>query len=342
MLDILMAYRLTGMTIFTEEEHDEHLSQLELSGENNDGLHNSSRPPSKRKQIGIRIDTFALARYFEPYYIMLSIQDRKKNNEALDTNATLEITKHTIPHWIPLRDFATRYLNRDMKTFTQRVSEYLQAFVVRRENISKILKDFSSAAESLPKEEKDPLNTTTSSTVQQQQQQQQQQRPNIIVQSKDAAIQDVVLYITHFNILFKLYNRQVIKQRRQEAKTKLALAPTTITSSGLSRLLSDHNLMDMDIDDNDSETNNAHSNNADLLQELTSSEEIHSVQIRLVYEDLTTTRPTKAYIRFRGSYESEVSVDLWRTPLLPEWKRVLLEESSLAEAFASIARSIKD
>lgn len=52
MLDILMAYRLTGVTVFTEDEFDDQSSRLDLDDDQNDN------EPTK-KQIGIRIETFA-------------------------------------------------------------------------------------------------------------------------------------------------------------------------------------------------------------------------------------------------------------------------------------------
>lgn len=52
MLDILMAYRLTGVTVFTEDEFDDQSSNLDLDDDQNDN------DPTK-KQIGIRIETFA-------------------------------------------------------------------------------------------------------------------------------------------------------------------------------------------------------------------------------------------------------------------------------------------
>lgn len=52
MLDILMAYRLTGVTIFTEDEFDDRSSTLDFDDDQN------SKEPTK-KQIGIRIETFA-------------------------------------------------------------------------------------------------------------------------------------------------------------------------------------------------------------------------------------------------------------------------------------------
>ncbi|KAF9318346.1 hypothetical protein BG003_011359 [Podila horticola] len=322
MLDILMAYRLTGVTVFTEDEFDDQSSRLDLDDDQNDN------EPTK-KQIGIRIETFAQAKYHEPYYIMLRIKDAK-NKVDDDHTAELEITKNTIPHWIPLRDLARRHLNRDMKIFTRKVSEYLQAFVARRENINKLLRDLSTAADSLPKDTPPAANNTVSPPF---------QRPSIIIQSKDAAIRDVVFYITHFRTLFKLYNRLMTKQKRQDAKAKLAQAPTTTTTSGLSKLLSENDL-DMDVD-SDLEMADPNQANTDLLRELLTSREMHSAQIRLVYEDLTTTRPSRVHIRFRRNYEVQEDADLWREQR-PVWTRILQSENNLVEAFTKIAKLIKE
>ncbi|KAG0093679.1 hypothetical protein BGZ93_010182 [Podila epicladia] len=323
MLDILMAYRLTGVTIFTEDEFDDHSSNLDFDDDQNEN------EPTK-KQIGIRIETFAQAKYHEPYYIILRIKDSKSKVDD-DHITELEITKNTIPHWIPLRDLTRRHLNRDMKMFTRKVSEYLQAFVTRRENINKLLRDLSTAADSLPKDTPPIAGNTVSPLF---------QRPSIIVQSKDAAIRDVVLYITHFRTLFKLYNRLTAKQKRQEAKAKLAQAPTTTTTSGLSKLLSENDL-DMDIDSDSEMVQGPNQANKDLLQELLTSQEMHSAQIRLVYEDLTSTRPSRVHIRFRRNYEVQEDVDLWREQR-PVWTRILLTENNLVEAFAVISKSITE
>jgi hypothetical protein len=46
---------------------------------------------------------------------MNNAQDKNDEDFRLDTrNSTFEIAKHTIPHWIPLRELEKRYLNRDM------------------------------------------------------------------------------------------------------------------------------------------------------------------------------------------------------------------------------------
>ena len=152
--------------------------------------------------------------------------------------------------------------------FTWKVSGYLQAFVARRENINRLLRDLSTAADSLPKDTPSAADNTVSPPF---------QRPNIIVQSKDAAIRDVVLYIIHFRTLFRLYNRLRTKQKQQDAKAKLMQAPTTITKSGLSKLLSDNDL-DMHVDSDSKTTPDSKQADKDLLRELLASHEMHSTR----------------------------------------------------------------
>ncbi|CAB4391023.1 unnamed protein product [Rhizophagus irregularis] len=95
---ILNAYRLTGKTIF----------------------------PVKENRIGLRFETFYNAKYLEPYYIFL-----EQNQE----NEQLSIFRHTLPHFIPLDELEAKYLNKDMNKFANMVDDYLQAFVMRREEV---------------------------------------------------------------------------------------------------------------------------------------------------------------------------------------------------------------
>ncbi|KAF0470300.1 centromere protein O-like [Gigaspora margarita] len=92
----LKAYRLTGKTIFSLKEN----------------------------QVGLRFETFYGGKYREPYYVFLS-QDEE--------NDQLNIFKHTIPHFIPLNELESDYLNKDIDKFINTLDDYLQAFVTRRE-----------------------------------------------------------------------------------------------------------------------------------------------------------------------------------------------------------------
>ncbi|CAG8634910.1 6186_t:CDS:2 [Cetraspora pellucida] len=94
--EFLRAYRLTGKTIFTLKEN----------------------------RVGLRFETFYGGQYREPYYVILS-QDEE--------NDQLSVFKHTIPHFIPLNELESDYLNKDLDKFVNSLHDYLQAFVTRRE-----------------------------------------------------------------------------------------------------------------------------------------------------------------------------------------------------------------
>ncbi|KAF9142287.1 hypothetical protein BG015_000981, partial [Linnemannia schmuckeri] len=297
--DILMAYRLTGVTLFNGDEFDhQDWSQYDVD----DILEGP-------KDAGIRFDTFALGKYYEPYYIMLRTTPlgSKDNPQNLDEDPQLdtkkspfEIAKHTIPHWIPLRELEKRYLNRDMSTFTRSVSDYLQAFVTRRENINRIITTFSldksliqtatSAAAAAAAAAADNEDATTSAPDQDP-----ISVPQITCKAKDAAIRDVVLTCFRYDALFTLYHRH--QARDQKKKLAEKQKPATITSASTfssifgdnTKLLNDNDL-DMDID---KETEEELERKADVeLLNLPGSD--LSVQIHLVYEDSHSTTPTRA------------------------------------------------
>ncbi|CAG8665254.1 18592_t:CDS:2, partial [Racocetra persica] len=94
--EFLRAYRLTGKTIFSLKEN----------------------------RVGLRFETFYGGKYREPYYVILS-QDKE--------NGQLSVFKHTIPHFIPLNELESDYLNEDIDKFVNSLHDYLQAFVTRRE-----------------------------------------------------------------------------------------------------------------------------------------------------------------------------------------------------------------
>ncbi|KAF9274600.1 hypothetical protein BGZ68_000511 [Mortierella alpina] len=143
MQDIMMAYRLTGVTIFDPKDLEDRDPYLV----NNDGA------PKGPKQVGIRFETFANAKYHEPYYVILTKgsagstgrannpDEERPNQDGALNAATLHITKHTIPYSIPLRELERRFLNRDMSTFTHKLSEYLQAHVAAREGTDRVMQE---------------------------------------------------------------------------------------------------------------------------------------------------------------------------------------------------------
>ncbi|KAG0208643.1 hypothetical protein BGX28_000451 [Mortierella sp. GBA30] len=307
MQDIMMAYRLTGVTIFDPKEFEDE--DQELYGYDRDGSQGL-------KQIGIRFETFAHAKYHEPYYVLLTKQtpaapvsmdsmDESQSNDTPRNRATLQISKHTIPHWIPLRDLERRYLNRDMSTFTRRLSDYLQAFVKRRENINHVIKDLSEASATFP-----GAGTLDHSSV-----------PHIVSQSQDSAIRDVVLFCFQYQIIFKLYNRQ--KAKKEHAKERRR---------------------DMDIDDHPQQKlqeteEETKEENMDLQTEAVNGPPL-SVHIHLVYDDLTSTRPTDVHVRFSKGNEmvrTETMSSSSYHSQQAQWVHFLSSEDSLVEAIARIS-----
>ncbi|KAG0283507.1 hypothetical protein BGZ96_012094 [Linnemannia gamsii] len=341
--DILMAYRLTGVTLFNGDE----FGQQDWSQYDVDDILEGP------KDAGIRFETFALGKYYEPYYIMLrttpkkgttnNAQDNNDDDVQPDTSSTFEIAKHTIPHWIPLRELERRYLNRDMSTFTRSVSDYLQAFVTRRENINEIIKTFTlddsliqeatatvavaeaaaraDAITSTP--EQDPISV-----------------PRITCQAKDAAIRDVVLSCLRYDALFTLFHR-----RQDRDKKKIVGRKPTTTASAFSstfdntKLLGDIDL-DMDVDEKDSEEQLDHKADIEFLTSQSAVPAL-SVQIHLIYEDTLSTRPTWADILFSDGHDL-VQVDTLsaKDPLRAQhkkWTNLLSTNHSLFNAILSIA-----
>ncbi|KAF9180159.1 hypothetical protein BGZ51_006413 [Haplosporangium sp. Z 767] len=304
--DILMAYRLTGVTIFNDDEFD----QQDLS------MNGADEIPARPKRVGIRFETFAQAKYHESYYVMLAktapTQDSEETEGGVGSSATgnrgiLHIVKHTIPHWIPLRDIERRYLNRDMSTFTHKVSDYLQAFVGRRENINRLLQDLSAASSTYPGANPDTMEQTTI--------------PYLKCQSQDAAIRDVVLFFYRYDTLLKLFNRRRAKQARVADKENL----------------------DMEIDETPQGQEPNKEENLDL--ENTSGPHL-SAHVHLVYDDITTTRPTHVDVKFSSGNNSIFIDALPATDPQREqhvqWEQLLRTEYSLVEAIARIAELYHD
>ncbi|KAG0046485.1 hypothetical protein BGZ83_008353 [Gryganskiella cystojenkinii] len=312
MQEIMMAYRLTGVTVFTEDE-------LEPASEINLDL--DETPPAGPKQIGIRFETFAHATYQEPYYVMLKTTEPDQENvppmatgpEDSVSKMTFQISKHTIPHWIPLRDFEKRYLNRDLK-----------AFVARREYINKTIQKLNAAAESM-------LNLYPEAHT----------LPVIECRSQDTAIRDVVLLLARYDALFQLTHLYRARTKRE---------------SDQARRRRDSFEMDMDVD-MDSTTPSAAvtdtNKNLDGEESLLESEKTvlegmrglrgsaAFAQIHLIYDDLTSTKPTEVGIKFaHGSERIRIEQLPSGSPMRNQynhWVKILKTEASLDVALDRIA-----
>ncbi|KAI9279707.1 Cenp-O kinetochore centromere component-domain-containing protein [Umbelopsis sp. AD052] len=79
--------------------------------------------------VGIRLETYYASKFREPFYLLI-------NQETRD--AELRIAKHTIPHFIPLRELEKKFLNVDMDCLLHVLEDFVQAFVSRREQIIEI------------------------------------------------------------------------------------------------------------------------------------------------------------------------------------------------------------
>jgi len=80
--------------------------------------------------VGIRLETFYSSKFREPFYLLISQETRDDE---------LRIAKHTIPHFIPLRELEKKFLNVDMDSLLHVLEDYVQAFVSRREQIIEIM-----------------------------------------------------------------------------------------------------------------------------------------------------------------------------------------------------------
>ncbi|GJJ67806.1 hypothetical protein EMPS_00152 [Entomortierella parvispora] len=314
MQEIMMAYRLTGVTLFTEDELETH-DELDLDLD--------ETPPEAKKQIGIRFETFALSKYHEPYYVMIKLSQPDKENippagsqDAQQPTMTFQISNHTIPHWIPLRDLEKRYLNRDMSTFTTRISEYLQAFVTRREYISRTIHEFNSAVQTIFKLYQHGHTL-----------------PQMELRSQDAAIRGVVLLITRYDALFQLLHMYRTRANREIEKSKRSILGA----------------MDMDIDVDLPSTDSNEDKEEGLLEsEKTALEGMRGLkgsaafaQIHLVYDDLTSTKPTEVQVKFaNGNERIRIEKLPSGSPMRNQynhWVKILKTEESLVDALDRIA-----
>jgi hypothetical protein len=215
------------------------------------------------------------------------------------------------------------------------VSDYLQAFVTKRENIVEIVKTLS-LDDSLIQEATAAAREEASTSTPEQNP---ISVPRVTCQAKDAAIRDVVLGCFRYDVLFTLYHR-----RRTRDQKKLAEKELTTTTSAFSstldntKLLGDNDL-NMDVDDKDLEEQLERKADIELLT--SQSVPNLSVQIHLVYEDPKSTRPTRADIRFSDGQDLVKGDTLSaKDPLHAQhnkWANLLTSNHSLFNAILSIA-----
>ncbi|CAH1761812.1 15347_t:CDS:2 [Entrophospora sp. SA101] len=81
--------------------------------------------------IELKFRTFYQAKFMENYYISL---DKVKINKAI----TFTIRNHTLPDFIPLIELKLRYLDKDLNKFVDTVDDFLQAYVIKREEVKRL------------------------------------------------------------------------------------------------------------------------------------------------------------------------------------------------------------
>ncbi|KAI7875185.1 hypothetical protein K492DRAFT_199355 [Lichtheimia hyalospora FSU 10163] len=71
------------------------------------------------------------AKYYEPYYLLLS------NPESMEYNST-SVTRHTIPYFIPIQEMINTFLPHDMEALLRILHVFLLAYVSRREQVEEL------------------------------------------------------------------------------------------------------------------------------------------------------------------------------------------------------------
>lgn len=70
--------------------------------------------------LGVCLETATAGKFHEPYYVILRLEP-------------LSVHKHTMPYFVPVEAIAKNHLEKSVSDFLDEVSEYVQAFVMRRE-----------------------------------------------------------------------------------------------------------------------------------------------------------------------------------------------------------------
>lgn len=153
------------------------------------------------------------------------------------------------------------------------------------------------------------------------------------LRSQDAAIRGVVLLITRYDALFQIFHIYQARAIRKKEKLK-----------GLNR-----SVLDMDVDMEQPSTNDSEDEEEPLLEsEKAALEGMRGLkgsaafaQIHLVFDDLTSTKPTEAQVKFvNGGERIRIEKLPSGSPMRNQynhWVKILKNEESLIDALDRIA-----
>ncbi|KAG0262380.1 hypothetical protein DFQ27_002362 [Actinomortierella ambigua] len=316
MQEIFAAYRLTGVTIFKETTPAHQQST--------DGDNTSSKRYTKNR-LGVRFETSTLGRYFEPYYIILVCVEKQEGDKVVKR---FHVYKHTIPHWLPLKDWERKYLNRDIGTLVRKVSDHLQAFIRRREGLRQLRLAYSPATlappppppSPLPEDEPTPISHSMVST-------------GIALRSKDAPVREIYLAIDRPQDLFYQYHRHRLEQVEESGGEPASSSGSSMFGNQVSMLLDEYSGLDSELAD---------MNLAKLRDRLRYLEDFWIATIDIFYDDLLSPLPTRVKVQLiidseKGlSPAQELDLGSRKRQIEHQWQKILLAEDSLSRAMAKI------
>lgn len=90
--------------------------------------------PCAPDELGLRFETSHGSAFFESYFVVLGVTD-----EGDDAAGLLTVRKHSLPAFVPLSQLVGELLNRDLGAFVARISDFVNAFVARREALRELV-----------------------------------------------------------------------------------------------------------------------------------------------------------------------------------------------------------
>ncbi|KAG0228157.1 hypothetical protein BGW41_003527 [Actinomortierella wolfii] len=322
MQDIFAAYRLTGVTIFKEATPERHYRKSERD--------NGSDKRLTKSRLGIRFETSTLV------CVEKQTGDRREK---------FKVYKHTIPHWLPLKDWERKYLNRDMITFVRKVSDHLQAFIRRREGLRQLRLGFSPATlapprpspSSQPPEEEGKESSTDNSS------EEKMMSTGIALRSKDAAVREIYLAVDRPHDLFFHYHRHLFERAEKGRETTSGSSHDPHFSSDSSTLFGSNVSKILDGYGSGSEDNISELSQSKLRDRLKYLEHYWIATIDIFYDDLLSPLPTRVKVRLIAQStegltpEQELNLDNQTRRIESQWQKILLAEDSLSRALSKIA-----